>query len=96
MPDRPEVSDLVRRISSAGDGTGPVRKKNIADTDWQRSRARRVASVFYVVKLSFGTLGLVIFAASITMARFQLLYLAIALIALPWARVGFRTLRGDN
>ena len=96
MPDRPDVSNIVRRITSTGGGTGPIRRNNIPRTDKQQTRARRMASVFRGVTLFFGTTGLIVFAVSLCLARIELLFLAVALFALPWARVGFRTIRGDD
>ncbi len=55
-----------------------------------------MASVFRGVTLFFGTTGLIVFAVSLSLARIELLFLAVALFALPWARVGFRTIRGDD
>ena len=55
-----------------------------------------MASVFRGVTLFFGTTGLIVFAVSLCLARIELLFLAVALFALPWARVGFRTIRGDD
>ena len=96
MPDRQELNEIVRRVTSSGEGTGPERPGNLGPNEVGRRQRRRTARAFAVFSNTCGIAGLVCCVLALRLARVDRLWLVVAVFLLPWAFVGYRLLRGDD